>query len=281
MLLWRGRQALARGWWAGLIGFGIGSAPFWLYNFSHDFATFTQIFGATNYTPTDFGAIANHLLRDLLPRLMSGAAEWGSGGLRWQIIPLLIYPAGLIALLATLRFWPQESGKHLRWMLALFVLAVPALYLVSGYGQTAFNPWGVDATGRYVLMLHSVLPIGVAVLAGMLLRKRVVQVMGVLLIAAVLGANLLGRILAADYYDTYLADGFLRFPDALAAVEAAERAAFVVPVLPNQQELPIQRALDAAGVVYNAVDVLPTLRVYVPETYLNPNRIAAGLGYQY
>ena len=89
------------------------------------------------------------------------------------------------------------------------------------------------------------------------------------------------RIVAADYYDAYLTEGYLRFPAALAVVEAADRTAFVVPVLPGQETPPIEGALDAAGVVYTVIDALPTLRVYIPDERLDPALIAAGLGYQY
>jgi hypothetical protein len=89
------------------------------------------------------------------------------------------------------------------------------------------------------------------------------------------------RIITADYYDTYLTEGFLRFPDALAKVEAAERTAFVVPVTPGQVSPPIEQALDAAEVEYTVTDVQPTLRVYLPNELLDPALIAAGLGYQY
>lgn len=336
LLVWRGRRALSEGWWVALMGFVIGSAPFWIYNLTHEWATFTQIFGATDYTPADMGAIIHHLRADLVPRLVTGDAKWGSGGRGWQVLPVMIYYAGLLALLGSLKFWPRASGRSLRWMLALFVLVLPLMYLFSGYGQTALNPWGLDATGRYVLMLHTALPVGVAALAVSLWRapQRVGKIIGVALTAAVIGANGLGllrtdparafdspyydrlpanlqplidylnsqgvrhvwldngighvlmfqtqeRILAADYYDTFLTDGFLRFPDVLEAVEQAGRTAFVVPVYPDQQAPPIERALDSAGIGYTAADVLPTLRVYLPDEHLDPAVIAAGLGYQY
>ncbi len=89
------------------------------------------------------------------------------------------------------------------------------------------------------------------------------------------------RILAADYYDAYLTYGFVRFPDALAAVEQAERTAFVVPIYSGQQDPPVEQALDSAGIGYIFTDVLPTLRVYVPDKRVDPALIAAGLGYQY
>ena len=335
ILLWRGRDALRHGWWAAMVAFFIGSAPFWLYNLSTGFATFHEILRAPGASPNT-SAIFQHMLADLAPRLVTGDAAWGWAGPRWQLLLSALYYAGSVALLFAPGCWRDTQGKSLRWMLAVFVVAVPAIYLFSGYGQPALNRWGLDATGRYVLMLHTALPIGVALLVTALWRMRssVIRFAGLALFAVTLGANLLGalrldphrafdspyydrlpdsltplidtldaqgithiwtdagighvlmlltgeRIVAADYYDTYLTEGFLRFPDALAAVEAAERTAFVVPVLPGQESPPIEQALEVAGVAYTVIDALPTLRVYLPDKRLDPARIAAGLGYQY
>jgi hypothetical protein len=342
VLFWRGRELLRHGWWAGLMGFAVGSAPFWIFNLTHDWATFATITERPENTVIDYGFIVQHMFTDLFRLIVTGDARWGLTTSRWLVVPPVIYGVGLIVLLASVRWWRAEAGKSLRWMLALFVLAVPVLYVVSGYGQAVLNPWNVDATGRYVLMLHSVLPIGVALLirslagdhTGLPLRVWIPRGIGAALFVGVIGANLLGvwrtdpikafdspyydrlpvsldalvnyldeqgirhvwvdngighvlmfetqeRIFAADYYDAYLTYGFLRFPDVLAEVEAAERAAFVVPVYPGQIKPPIAQALDAAGIVYESADVLPTLRVYVPEQRVDPAVIAAGLGYQY
>jgi hypothetical protein len=336
MLLWRGREAIRRGWWAGLIGCAIGSAPFWVFNLTQDWATFATITGRPENTVINYDLIVQDMFTNLYQRMVTGDSYWGLTTSRWLIVPPVIYGVGLIALMASVRLWHGESGKNLRWMLAIFVIAVPVLYVLSGYGQGALNEWGLDATGRYVLMLHSVLPIGVAALIVHLWRAGFAgfRLAGAVLLVGTIGVNLLGvwrtdpvkafdspyydrlpisldalvdyldeqqirhvwvdngighvlmfqtqeRILAADYYDTYLTYGFLRFPDVLAEVEAAERTAFVVPVYVGQIEPPIERALNDARIVYESADVLPTLRVYVPEERVDPAVIAAGLGYQY
>ncbi len=221
-------------------------------------------------------------------------------------------------------------------MLAIFALAVPILYLFSGYSRNALNPWGLDATGRYVLMLHTALPVGVAALATAISRRHVIgsRLLAASIILLVIGLNGLGtlrldpvvafnspyydrlpasldpliealdehgithvwvdagigqvlmfqtreRIIAADYYDAYLAGGLVRFPDALAAVEASPRAAFVVPVMAGQVDPPIRRALDAADVTYTVIRVTPTLMLYIPDRQVDPSMVAPGLGYQY
>ena len=336
LILWCGRPIIQGGWWAGLIGFVIGSAPFWIFNLTHDWATFATITGRPENTVIDYGLIVQDMVAKLFPRIVTGDSHWGLTTSRWLIVPPVIYAAGLIALLGSVKWWRAEAGNYLRWMLAILVIAVPVLYVISGYGQGALNAWGLDATGRYVLMLHSVLPIGVAVLIVHLWRAGFAgfRLAGAVLLVSVIGTNLLGvwrtdpvmafdspyydrlpvsmdalveyldannirhvwvdngighvlmfetqeRILAADYYDAYLTYGFLRFPDVLMQVEAAERTAFVVPVYPGQIEPPIEQALNAAGIAYESADVLPTLRVLVPEQRVDPAVIAAGLGYQY
>ncbi|MBN1313440.1 MAG: hypothetical protein JXB30_18685 [Anaerolineae bacterium] len=167
LLLWRGRRALAHRWWTTATGFLVGSLPFWIFNLSHNFATFSVSLGGTPLTGDERSAILEHAWIDLLPRLVSGAPNWDVAGPRGLTILLGLYYGGLLGLLV----WPfvhkpfPQRGSSVRRMLAIFVVVLPLLYLFSSYSRNALNPWGLDATGRYVLMLHTALPIGVAVLA--------------------------------------------------------------------------------------------------------------------
>jgi hypothetical protein len=269
---------------------------------------------------------------------VSGDPTWRVSGPRGLTILLGLYYGSLLCLLA----WPlwrsrfPQNRSSLRWMLAIFVLVVPILYLFSGYSRNALNRWGLDATGRYVLMLHTALPIGVAALVTAISRWRVIgsRLLATSIVLLAIGLNGLGmlrldpvvafdspyynrlptsldpliealdahgithvwvdagigqvlvfqtreRIIAADYYDAYIAGGLVRFPDALAEVEAAPRAVFVVPIMAGQTDPPIRRALDAAGVDYTAIQVTPTLMLYIPKQRIDPATIAPGLGYQY
>src|SRR5206468_1224132 len=76
------------------------------------------------------------------------------------------------------------------WLLALFAVCFLPIYIVSGFGNNALNPFGIDATGRYVLMLHSILPIGVALLA----RVRPGRWVAVTAIVGTLTLNLIGLV---------------------------------------------------------------------------------------
>jgi hypothetical protein len=338
LLIWRGRKALRLGWWIVLLAFFIGSAPFWIVNVRESFPTFTTALKSPSVQPDTLGAVVTHLGNDLVPRLVTGDPAWQTSGPRGLLVLIVVYYAGLLSLLT----WPRwgaryhPAGSNLRWMLAVFVVMLPLVYLFSGYARNALNPWGVDATGRYVLMIHTAFPIGVAALSVALRRLPIpgARLIGPALVLLIVGLNLLGnlrvdgvkafdspyynrlpdsltplityleqqgiahvwtdvgigqvlmfdtneRIWAADYYDVYIARGPIRFPDALAAVKAAPRTAFVIPVRSDQTDPPLQRALDAAHIPYTYTRVIPTLAVYIPDRPIEPAVIASGLGYQY
>jgi hypothetical protein len=334
LLLWRGRDALRAGWWSAGIAFFVGSFPFWLHNFQHNFPTFQIIFNAQG-ADAPLTDVLSHFVSDLLPRLVTSSASWGMLPNSARVIVVVLYYVGLLSLVFQ-AFKRKQFTSNARLLVGLFTILLPIIYLFSGYGDSAFNPWGVDATGRYVLMLHTILPLGVASFAAMISNRdhQGAKFIGVSIITVVVGLNLLGvmhvdvmeafdspyytrqpeslqplidyldehhishvwvdagigqvlmfvtneRIIAADSYDTYLAGGFVRFPDVVAAVAAAPEAAFVVPVTPYQEDMPLRRALDAAGIEYTYEYITPTLMIYIPEEQIDPMRIAAGLGYQY
>jgi hypothetical protein len=339
MLLWRGRDLLRRAWWIALLCFFIGSLPFWIYNLQNDFATFRAVFNAQG-SDAAFGDIFGHFVNDLMPRMVTTNPSWGSTSAWTRTMLISVYYAGVLVLITSPHVSRRRGdGANVNasyWLLASFTLLLPLIYLFSGYGDTALNPWGVDATGRYVLMLHTTLPVAVAVLIDCLrgLGRRFAQFLAAALVTLVISLNLLGafrldlqqafdspyynrqpasleplisyvdehaitriwidvgigqvlmfqtneRIIAADPYDAYIAGGLLRFPDALAAVENASVAAFVVPVLPYQEDLPLRRALDSAGIIYTFDYITPTLMIFIPAQPIDPMTIASGLGYQY
>lgn len=336
IILWRGRGVLFRGWWAALIGFALGSLPFWTYNFTHDWTTFHAVLGGQALTGAERGAVLAHAWEDLLPRLVSGDPAWRVSGPRGLTLLMIVYYLSLLALpVWAMRSDGSPPGRvSVRWMLAFFIVTLPAIYLASGYSRNALNPWGLDATGRYVVMLHTALPVGAAALAVRHWRNVLARILPPVAVSGVLALNLLGifrldpviafnspyydrlpttldpliayldeqginrvwtdvgiahvlmfetgeRIIAADYYDARIAGGLVRFPDALTAVESAQRVAFVVVVTPGQQNPPIQQALDAVGIPYSQARISPTLAVYIPTERIDPAQIAVGLGYQY
>jgi len=193
VLCW-GRARLGRAWGWATLAFAVGSSPLGGYNLTHDFATFRYLLADQGDTLANLSAVLDHLTYDLAPRLVSNDPRWP--GLSWPAIWWLqiIYEGGLIGLGAGVWFGPwRRSQRPTRAMLALFALSVPLIYVLSGYGNRALNEFGFDATGRYVLMIHSALPIGAAALAVWLGRGRLWRRwLAAALLTSVAGLNLLG-----------------------------------------------------------------------------------------
>jgi hypothetical protein len=207
VLVWRGRSALRRTWWAAGLAFLIGSAPLWWYNLGHDFATFRYLFSHQGDTWENARAVLDHLNYDLSPRLVSGDPTWHL--LSWPAIWWLqiVYEGGLVGLLVWSERGPWcEKRRLARVMLALFAVCLPVIYVISGYGNHALNEFGFDATGRYVLMIHSVLPVGAAAL-GVALKRWRLRFPAAAILTSVIALNLLGaarinpaQVFVSPYY---------------------------------------------------------------------------------
>ena len=207
VLYWRDvqRRMTWRVWAQAGLAFLIGSAPFWSYNLTHDFATFRYLLSDQGDTWGNAWAVLDHLNYDLSPRMVSGDPKWEL--LSWPAIWWLqiVYEGGLIALIVWA--WRDRSSPT-RVMLSLLALCLPVIYIVSGYGNHALNPHGFDATGRYMMMIHSVLPIGVAVLCMRLIRWRDwLRFPVAAILTSVIGLNLLGaaridpvQVFVSPYY---------------------------------------------------------------------------------
>lgn len=209
VLVWQARDLLRRRGWAAGLAFVAGSAPFWIYNLGHDWATFRYLLSDQGDTWGNAWAVLDHLNYDLSPRLVSGDPKWQI--LSWNAIwwLQLVYEGGLVALIvAALRGARRES----RQVLALFVLLLPLIYVVSGYGNHALNEFGFDATGRYILMIHAVLPVGAAVLCVRLARWR--RGLAAALFTSVIGLNLLGAA-RMDLTQTFVSPYYTRQPATL------------------------------------------------------------------
>jgi 4-amino-4-deoxy-L-arabinose transferase-like glycosyltransferase len=192
VLAWRGRSALRRVWWAAGLAFLAGSAPFWWYNVAHPLATFRYLFSDQSNTWGNAGAVLDHLNYDLSPRLVSGDPKWHL--LSWPAIwwLQLVYEGGLIGLIVWVWRGPwSDARRPARALLGLFAVGLPVIYVISGYGNHALNEFGFDATGRYVLMIHSALPIGAAALC-IALKRAWRHFPAAAILTSVIALNLLG-----------------------------------------------------------------------------------------
>jgi len=212
VIVWRGHRLLRQMWWAIGLAFLAGSAPLWGYNLGHELETFRYLVSNQGDTWGQAWAVLDHLNYDLSPRLVSGDPRWHI--LSWPAIWWLqiVYEAGLIALVIQ----ASRAPKHpTRAILALFVLCLPAIYVVSGYGNHALNEFGFDATGRYVLVIHSVLPIGAAALCTGLVRWRGwLRLPAAAILTSVIGLNLLGAA-RMDPVQTFASPYYTRQPATL------------------------------------------------------------------
>lgn len=216
MLLCCGRDVLRRNTVWIMLAFFAGSAPFWIYNLQHDWATFHYLLGDQGITWTNTRRVLDHLNYDLAPRLVSGDPAWHI--LSWPAIWWLqiVYEGGLIALIIAAWRGPWTTHKRpIRALLALFAALLPVIYVASGYGNHALNPFGFDATGRYVLMIHNVLPVGVAALVVILARRRaILRLPAAAILTSVIGLNLLGTI-RADPVQVFVSPYYTRQPATL------------------------------------------------------------------
>lgn len=208
MLVWKGRPVLRRsGVWA-LISFFAASAPFWGFNLAHDFATFRYLLSDQGNTWDNMLPILDHLNYDIAPRLVSGDPSWHL--LSWPAIWWLqiVYEGGLVGLMVWGWSGRHKSDHPARGLLALFVLGLPFIYVLSGYGNHALNEFGFDATGRYVMMIHSAMPIGVAAICVTLARRiKLLRLAFAAIAASAIALNLLGlarihpeQVFVSPYY---------------------------------------------------------------------------------
>lgn len=194
---------------AALVGALIGSLPFWVFNLQNDWLILRMTLGSEPSNAAQLRAIGLHLLTDLLPRLMSGSPEWGGIGATLRYGAAALALAGVAALV--MRAAQGSPRQRARVLIAAVALAVPLIYIPSGFARNALNPYGIDATGRYVLMWHSVLPIGIAVLGLSLARRW--RWMGAGVVAGCIALNVWGatwgdaqRLFDSPYYDRLPSD---------------------------------------------------------------------------
>ncbi|MPZ13079.1 MAG: hypothetical protein GEU73_01405 [Chloroflexi bacterium] len=309
-------------------GFALGAVPIWVGNLVDNFETF-RFLTAGPSGDQDSGAVASHFLHESLPRVLGMWQPWGEmpGVVSWLVGGILA--AGTVALLARGR---KSHGRRLSPsdVPMLFAVVMACVFVFSGFGGPALNPWGFDATGRYVVPLWSVAPLAVGALteAGWRWWKPLAPLLiGIVLAGFVIGytvsdpakalqsvywnklpfrsndlisylrANDIGHvwmnhwagfpimfdaeetIIAADYFDVYVGGGLNRFPQHFAALERAERPAYVL--VTDELEPKLEMRLRELGVTFGKTRVGPYVVIRPLSRRVHPAEVTDAIGFEY
>lgn len=169
MLLRWPRRALFPGVPLALTGFVIGSWPVFQFARSHQYTTFHYLLGRGSDTAQrDYPAIARHLVRTILPRILGVSNSWEPTPVVLQLAIGLPATAAVVYLgwrlrrapLAWLRARPQDS--HPEALVALLGVTIVATYMLSRFSVYAIRFAPLDATGRYLAPLGAFLPLAYA-----------------------------------------------------------------------------------------------------------------------
>ncbi|MDQ4044034.1 MAG: hypothetical protein M3173_01095, partial [Chloroflexota bacterium] len=176
------RRSLLPGGPVALFGFLIGALPVFNHARQYEYTLFDYLRGSeSDTTQRNYVEIANHLVEHLLPRYLGVSVPWQNASLLLQ--GMVAMPTVLAILYLAwhnrraplqwvqfrdsdqvwnrVQFRPQDS--HPVVVVLLFGAVVLATYIVSRFSVYAITFPNVDATGRYVAPVGSMLPV---VLAG-------------------------------------------------------------------------------------------------------------------
>lgn len=144
-VLWRARRArLAQALALGLSGFAVGALPVWVYNLQTGGATFRFVLaGSGGATANKADVLAAWWNADL-PRALGLWNPWGGNPLGLQAATALLLLAAMARAIARGRLSVRPLDLAL-----LTLILMPTLFVLSGFGGPALNPYGFDATGRY------------------------------------------------------------------------------------------------------------------------------------
>ncbi len=190
LVLLRVRGArLARAAGLGLAGFVVGALPVWIYNVQTDAATLRFVLAGTAGQTADRLSVLGVWWNADLPRAAGLWNPWGREPRALAVAVAAVLGASVLwALLWRPRraAWPRPTDGPL-----LLLVAIPGLFVASGFGGPGLNPWGFDATGRYAPPVWGGLAVVLAAfLAWAWQRRRTAA--AATLAAVVLGSNLLG-----------------------------------------------------------------------------------------
>ncbi len=237
---------------AGVLGFALGGLPIWLYNAQTGGATVRFVLGGNQGQTADRGAVFDAWWNNDLPR---GAGVWHPWG---DNPPELGYVMGAVLVAALL--WAVFGRDRLRFRpldsVLIFLVLVPVIFVLSGFGGPALNPYGFDATGRYTPPIWSGLVVVLGAALGALWRVR--RLLACVAAVIPLAVNLAG-VLAIDPLQAFQSPYWNHLPADSSALLAALRDEHVTDVWMNHWAgQPLMFDARAAGqdlVAYDWYDV--------------------------
>lgn len=173
----RGQQRWLRILVGGALGFAVGGLPIWIYNLQTGGATVRFIVSGTGGQRADRLAVLGAWWNNDLPRGIGLWHPWGSSPVAFGVV------MGCVAVCAVV--WAVVSRRGARPTrldpVLVFLVLMPTVLVLSGFGGPALNPYGFDATGRYAPPLWAGLAIVLsAALATLWRRSHRAAVVGVL-----------------------------------------------------------------------------------------------------
>jgi Dolichyl-phosphate-mannose-protein mannosyltransferase len=170
----------------GVVGFGLGALPVWIYNLQTGGATVRFILSGSHGQTADRGAVFDAWWNNDLPR---GAGLWHPWGPSPPELGLVMGGVVLVALACAVFARKKRRLRPLDGVLVLLVV-IPLVFVLSGFGGPALNPYGFDATGRYTPPIWSALTIVLG--WGLAQAWRMRRGLALLLAMVPLGVNVAG-----------------------------------------------------------------------------------------
>lgn len=173
------------------LGFFIGSGAWWLYNLQNNWAA---VFALKGHDLVDVGTTWLDRLAGMLllgvPAMIGLRMPWSP-----EFFPVAMLLIGLVIYLGVaaykLRIAKDGETNFRPWaghILSIFVIVFTLIFV--------FTPYGIDATGRYLLPLYIVIVLAAAELVAAAWRRKTVW--GIGLAVVIILFNLSGNIIAAN-----------------------------------------------------------------------------------
>lgn len=222
------RRALTVALPIGVPTFILGALPVFWFARDHRYTTFHYLLGAgSERTDRELLRVGNHLVRHILPRFLGVSFPGQDQPLILQILVAVPTVAALAWLAA--RSWRAPLDwlrlrvlrTHPEAVLVLFGAVIVIGYLLSRFSIYAIQFAGVDATGRYLTPLASLIPVAIAGAAWHLAQRgRAGEIVAVAGVAAVL-LGIVGSYVTTDPQQVFQSPYYRKLPASNAALIAA------------------------------------------------------------